>query len=276
MRQASAVMDAPRGLLDLFGPLLVLAAQAGEAIMAVHRRMYPSGGGAGTGQVDHKADGSPLTEADLGAHRIIAAGLPGVLLAGQSWPVVSEEDLGGRDAAVAAGRFWLVDPLDGTREFIGGNTDFTVNIALVHDGAPVLGVVLAPALDEAWWGGRGLGAWHRRGAGAAVPIRTSGPRAAGRPARVLASRSHMDERTRQWIDALGPCELVQAGSSLKFCRIAEGCADLYPRFGPTAEWDTAAAHAVVEGAGGRVTQPDGTALRYGKPDPLNPPFVVTG
>ncbi|MFM7807246.1 MAG: 3'(2'),5'-bisphosphate nucleotidase CysQ [Planctomycetota bacterium] len=239
-----------------------LCRQAGDAILAVyHRPAAPN--------VAQKADASPLTEADLAAHRLLVGGLHG-LLAGV--PIVSEED----DASVAhrlpTGSFWLIDPLDGTKEFIARNGEFTVNVALVRDGEPVFGVVCAPVIDEMFIGARGLGAFRERG-GARASIRVA--ERGDRPLRVVASRSHMTDATRSYLERLGPHTLVQAGSSLKFCRVAEGAADAYPRIGPTAEWDTAAAQAVLEAAGGVVHDLAGRTLRYGKPVNRNDGFVAS-
>ena len=170
------------------------------------------------------------------------------------------------------GRFWLIDPLDGTKEFISRNGEFTVNIALIEAGRTVLGVVYAPAMDALYWGGAGLGAFRCIGGQTvAIKVAASTPGAA---LRVVASKSHLNEATRSFIDRFGEVSLVQAGSSLKFCRVAEGEADIYPRLGPTCEWDTAAAQAVLEGAGGVVVDLEGAPLLYGKPDVLNPSFIA--
>lgn len=223
--------------------------------------------------VTHKADDSPLTAADLAAHACIVKGLRDLT---DDIPIVSEEGCVPDEGARAAERFWLVDPLDGTKEFLARNGEFTVNIALIEHGRPVLGVVTVPVHGLTYWGGAGQGAfrrasgeltWHR--------LHVAAPRASSQPLRVMASKSHLNEATQALIARLGPHELVQAGSSLKFCRIAEGAADVYPRLGPTCEWDTAAAQAVVEAAGGHVCTLQGTPLRYGKADVLNPDFVVS-
>ncbi len=217
-----------------------------------------------------KADDSLLTRADVAAHEAICSGL------GQcraDLPIVSEEG-DNPFAGTTAAEYWLVDPLDGTQEFMAGTGEFTVNIALVRDGRACLGVVLAPALELGDWGGIGLGAFRQTG-DQVEPIRVAAAPPPGRPQRVIASRSHMNADTAAFIESLGPHELVQAGSSLKFCRIAEGSADVYPRLGPTCEWDTAAAQAVVEAAGGHVWTLDGAPLRYGKPGLRNPHFVVS-
>jgi 3'(2'), 5'-bisphosphate nucleotidase len=188
-------------------------------------------------------------------------------------PVASEEDAASIARRLTGKQFWLVDPLDGTREFLAGNGEFTVNIALVRGGESVLGVVFAPVLDQMYWGGKGFGAF-RSWSGAIEPIHVAAAVKAGGVFRVVASRSHFDPETGRFIERLGESEVVRAGSSLKFCRIAEGAADVYPRLGPTCEWDTAAAQAVVEGAGGFVYDLDGTALRYGKKEILNPHFIA--
>jgi 3'(2'), 5'-bisphosphate nucleotidase len=169
--------------------------------------------------------------------------------------------------------FWLVDPLDGTKEFIARNDEFTVNIALIEDGRCTLGVIYAPAIDSLYWGGAGLGAFRCTGA-QTVAIKVSAAKP-GETCRVVASKSHLNEATQTMIERLGDVSLVQAGSSLKFCRVAEGEADIYPRLAPTCEWDTAAAQAVLEGAGGVVLDLQGSPLRYGKPDVLNPSFIAT-
>ena len=183
----------------LISPVLALAAGAGRAIMAVYERA-----GAEALQVARKGDQSPLTEADLAAHRLLCAGLqeaaPGI-------PVVSEEDTQPA-APPPAGWFWLIDPLDGTKEFIARNGEFTVNIALIHDGYPVLGVVLAPALDVAFWGGLAHGAFRRRGAGDAERIRVAAPVASGAPHRVVASRAHLNPETESFIARLGAVDAV--------------------------------------------------------------------
>ncbi len=219
-------------------------------------------------EVSKKTDSSPLTQADLYSHRVLKTELeditPGV-------PVVSEEDPASFVYRQSYGAFWLIDPLDGTKEFISRNGEFTVNVALIEDGQAVFGVVGAPALDLLYWGGLGLGAF-REVEGVIEAIQVSASHVL--PHRLVASRSHMNEETETFIEKLRPYELVQAGSSLKFCRVAEGSADCYPRMGLTCEWDTAAAQAIVEAAGGFVCSLDGKPLCYGKPDILNPNFIV--
>jgi 3'(2'), 5'-bisphosphate nucleotidase len=241
-----------------------IAAAAGDAIMAVYATEFP---------VETKADDSPLTAADRTAHAVIAAGLRDLA---PDIPVWSEE---GREVprAARAGwtRFWLVDPLDGTREFIRRNGEFTVNVALVVGHQPVLGVVLAPALRREYFGIAGGGAHRADDGGEPRPI-TVRPVAA-QAVRVVGSRSHRGASLDGFLEALGPHELVGIGSSLKFGLLAEGAADVYPRLGPTSEWDTAAGQAVLEAAGGRVTDLAGNALRYNTSDGvLNPHFVAYG
>ncbi|MBP0465485.1 3'(2'),5'-bisphosphate nucleotidase CysQ [Roseomonas sp. PWR1] len=218
-----------------------------------------------------KADGSPLTEADLAAHDAIVAALaqrcPGIA-------VVSEEDAAAT-AVPPGAAFILVDPLDGTREFLSRNGEFTVNIALVEAGRPVAGVVLAPALGCAWLGVLGAGA-RKRGPGSAPwrPISVRRPDPAGIVA--VASRSHRDAATDAFLAAHGVAGLRAVGSSLKFCLVAEGEADVYPRFGPTMEWDTAAGQAVLEAAGGSVLAAEGGPFAYGKEGWRNGPFIAWG
>lgn len=242
----------------LLPALLSAAQQAGQAIMDIYA--------SGQHGVQLKEDHSPVTAADLAAHKVLVAALAGLL---PDCPVVSEEDTNSQRYRQRSGRFWLIDPLDGTKEFLARNGEFTVNIALISEGRSVLGVVLAPASDRLYWGGPSLGAWREQ-AGAAQAIQVQ----PGTGCRVVASKSHLNAETQAFIDRLGAVELVQAGSSLKLCRVAEGAADIYPRLAPTCEWDTAAAQAVLEGAGGVVLDEQGTPLRYGKPDVLNPGFIA--
>ena len=257
--------------LAVLGPqVCLLARSAGNAILKIYdgERRLPDG--ESNALVSYKPDDSPLTLADLASHRAICDGLcrltPGV-------PVVSEEDAGSLVHRVASGGYWLIDPLDGTKEFLARNGEFTVNIALICDGEPIWGVVVAPALDLMYWGGREFGAF-RQDREKVASIRVHSPVAAGGRYRVVASKSHLNVQTTDFIARLGFVDLVQAGSSLKFCRVAEGTADVYPRLAPTCEWDTAAAQAVVEGAGGHVYDINGVRLRYGKPEVLNPNFIA--
>lgn len=220
-----------------------------------------------------KADKSPVTDADHAAEAIILAGLHRLT---PDTPVVAEEEMAaGRVPKLDGGPFWLVDPLDGTKEFIKRNGEFTVNIALIENGRPILGIVLAPASGALWRGAAELGADRRDNGSAFKRIATRQPPTAGLTA--CASRTHaiysdLDIWFRN--NGLTVAERKQAGSSLKFCLIAEGQADIYPRFGPTNEWDTAAGQAVLEAAGGEVVTTDGRPLLYGKPGFANPHFIA--
>ncbi|HBK08327.1 MAG TPA: 3'(2'),5'-bisphosphate nucleotidase [Acetobacteraceae bacterium] len=239
-----------------------LAARAGEAILAIRQRGF---------QVDRKADHSVVTEADHAAEAIILAGLRAAL---PGCSVVAEEETAAGRVTAATAEFWLVDPLDGTREFTSGSDDFAVNIGLVRHGCPVLGVVGVPATGEIFGGIVGVGAWRQKD-GKRSPISVRQAPAEGLT--VVASRHHGD--TAQLDAFLGGrtvAKVVNFGSSLKFCRVAEGLADLYPRFGRTMEWDTCAPQAVLEAAGGTVETLDGALLRYGKPGWDNPHFVCWG
>ncbi|MBU2954473.1 3'(2'),5'-bisphosphate nucleotidase CysQ [Marinobacter sp. F3R08] len=222
-------------------------------------------------KVGFKSDHSPITAADTASHEIIVRGLRHI---SRDIPILSEE---GKDIPWEERRhwrrFWLVDPIDGTRDFTQRSGEFTVNIAMIEDGEPVMGVVIAPALKEAFWGVVGEGAHLRDRTGKVRRIRVAEPTAVKR---VVASKNHLNEETRSFIDKLGEHELVRAGSSLKFCRIAEGHADIYPRLGPTCEWDTGAGQAVLMAAGGKVQTLDGKPLSYGKEDVLNPFFIASG
>ena len=240
-----------------------LSVLAGAAILEIYAQDFP---------VEFKADDSPLTQADLASHRLIVAGLRALT---PDIPVLSEEDA---DVPWSVRRtwqrHWLVDPLDGTREFVKKNGEFTVNIALIEQGRPVLGVVYAPVFEHLMHAEAGAGAFLR-GAGGDVAVSTRLP--AGPPLRVAASRSHLDPRTAAALARMGDTERHGLGSSLKFCRIAEGRFDVYPRFGPTSEWDTAAAQCVLEAAGGAVLRLDGTPLDYNRKESLlNPDFIALG
>lgn len=247
-----------------------IARAAGGAVMRVY---------AGDFSVRWKADRSPVTEADVDAHRIIAEGLESL---DPGTPVLSEEsaELAPYGERCGWDRYWLVDPLDGTKEFVKRNGQFTVNIALIERGRAVAGVVYAPARDWMYAGSEAAGAFKSVDGGAPVPIRCVPVPAAG-PLRVVGSSSHASPSTRALVDGLrslhSEVSFVQMGSSLKICLVAEGAADLYPRFAPTMEWDTAAAHAVLSAAGGRlVDHAAGTELRYNKEDLRNGWFLAEG
>ena len=263
--------DMPRSAADrdTIARLFAEAAlDAAAAIMAVYATDF---------DVDTKADASPVTEADQTAHRIIVTRLAEAL---PDIPVVSEEEAGGpRVPEDLDAPFILVDPLDGTREFINRNGEFTVNIALIEDRTPMAGVVYAPVLSTLYMAGDGASLWRIAPGGrldhaTAEPIQTRSPDADSLIA--VASRSHRDDQTNDFLASLNVAETRARGSSLKFCLVAAGEADVYPRFGPTMEWDTAAGDAVVRAAGGVVATPDGNPFRYGKPDFRNGAFIAWG
>jgi 3'(2'), 5'-bisphosphate nucleotidase len=235
-------------LAQLSAALMPTVAQAGAAIMTVYDGAF---------SVQKKDDNSPLTQADLESQRIILEGLNRLT---PDIPVLSEEFAQAPWAERKSWtRLWVVDPLDGTREFVKRNGEFTINIALVVKHEPLLGIVAAPALGLLYWGAIGVGAFSHHRNASQVAIRVSPPAS---PLRVVGSRSHASADTASYLARLGPHDMSGIGSSLKFCLIAEGKADLYPRFGPTSEWDTAAGQALLETAGGHVTRLDGHRLRY--------------
>ena len=245
----------------LIESLLTLSEEAGRAILGVYD---------GPIKVTVKADDSPLTQADQAAHRLIEQALAQLT---PEWPLVSEESSPEQQQLrTMTPCYWLVDPLDGTKEFIQRNGEFTVNLALIREGAPIFGVVHVPVQGLTYWGGASLGAWRRSDRGI-QEIRGRAP-IAGEPLKVVGSRSHSNQQTQAYLATLGEYELISVGSSLKFCLLAEGRAHLYPRLAPTCEWDTAAAQAILEGAGGRVETLEGTPLRYSKAEILNPSFVA--
>jgi len=260
-------------LIRLLAPIIDISRQASVAILNIYNSDF---------DVEHKQDNSPLTMADLASHHVIIEGLQKLT---PNWPVLSEESANidwptRRDWQ----RYWLVDPLDGTKEFIKRNGEFTVNIALIDQHRPVLSAVLAPVLNTVWFAAEGFGAQcavlddlnqmindleqlkptdiQTRKTSPAKPI-------------VVASRSHVNEALQAYLNKLPEHQRLACGSSLKFCRVAEGSADLYPRLGPTSEWDTAAAQCVVEQAGGQVLKANGEILLYNKKESLlNPEFIV--
>lgn len=247
----------------LLDRIVAIARDAGTVILPYYR--------ADTA-VDDKADGSPVTAADRAAEVVILAALKALT---PEIPVVAEESAeAGRIPDVSGGRFWLVDPLDGTKEFINRRDDFTVNIGLIENGTPVLGVVLTPVDGMAWAGVVGGGAWEEDGAGNRRPIAVRRPDPAG--VTVVASKSHRNPELEDYIATLTVTESVSRGSALKFCLVARGEADIYPRTGPTMEWDTAAGHAVLLAAGGSLTTFDGKPFLYSKPDFRNGHFIARG
>jgi 3'(2'), 5'-bisphosphate nucleotidase len=241
-----------------------IAVEAGDRILDVYESEFA---------IEHKDDKSPLTAADLAAHKTIVAGLTALT---PQIPVLSEESAKIPFSVRSSWtRYWLVDPLDGTKEFIKRNGEFTVNIALIDRGCVTLGVVYVPVTRLTYYACAGGGAFKQEAGQAAKPIHVTAPAAA--PLRVVGSRSHSGDSLLRYLDNLGAHDMVSMGSSLKFCLVAEGKADIYPRLGLTSEWDTAAAQCVVEEAGGRVTGLDMQPLRYNTKDPLlNPHFFVFG
>lgn len=244
--------------------IVELSREAGGEILKIYHSNF---------RVAEKDDHSPLTAADLVSHQRLLRGLESLAAV---YPVLSEESAAVPYAERQAWEtYWLIDPLDGTREFVKRNGEFTVNVALVHQGKPVLGVVHAPVLGASYFAAEGCGAFVQRGDDLPHEIAVRSPA----PARitVVGSRSHWTPGLEAYLERLGGYELRSMGSSLKFCLVAEGMADLYPRLGPTSEWDTAAAQCVVEEAGGAVVDLDGEPLRYnGKESLLNPYFLVYG
>ncbi len=244
--------------------IVSLAEKAGEAIMVVYQKKD-----FGT---TYKEDQSPLTEADMAAHYVIMDGLKTLT---PELPALSEES---KSVSYTLRRaweaYWLIDPLDGTKEFVKRSDQFTVNIALVKSGVPVLGVVHAPALNLTYYGAKNLGVFKKVIGKKAVPISVSDDRS--RVLKIAGSLSHGKEALEAFLKKIGPHELVRMGSSLKLCLVAEGAVDFYPRFGRTMEWDTAAAQAIVTEAGGSVTDASGKSLQYNKPDLANPHFFVRG
>ena len=261
MVDSTPVPDSLEGLLP---QVIDLARDAGRRILEIYNDGFT---------VEHKEDATPLTEADMAAHNAIIAGL-GILT--PELPVLSEES-----AAVAFAerrqwrRYWLVDPLDGTREFIKRNGEFTVNIALIENGVSVLGVVFVPVSGVCYYAAAGGGAFKQVKAGLPVPIHVRAYH--GGRVTVAGSRSHRGDSLNRFLANLGDYEIISMGSALKSCLVAEGKADIYPRLGPTSEWDTAAAQCVVEEAGGHVTDTHMRPLRYNTKDTLlNPHFFVVG
>jgi 3'(2'), 5'-bisphosphate nucleotidase len=251
-------------LQELVEPVVQIAADAGESILEVYETAF---------DVSAKEDDSPLTKADMASHHVTVERLaeltPGV-------PILSEEGgLPDFDVRRRWERYWLIDPLDGTREFVKRNGEFTVNIAMIEGHRPVLGVVHVPVMGRTYVGCAGHSAELRSADGSRKTIAVAIESAS--PVRVVGSRSHRGSSLDAFLEKLGEVEMVPMGSSLKFCLVAEGAADVYPRLGPTSEWDTAAAQAVLEQAGGSVLRLDGRPLSYNeKPDIVNPHFMALG
>jgi 3'(2'), 5'-bisphosphate nucleotidase len=248
--------------MELRSAITSLVREAGGATMTYYH-------GAADAGVREKDDSSPLTLADEAAHRVLVDGLRRI---DPSTPVVSEEaEAAPFDTRRKWRRFWLVDPLDGTKEFIKRRAEFTVNVALIEDGEPVLGVVLAPALDLLYWAVKGVGAWRETRNGRPERIYSSSP-APGTPLTVVESLSHPSPELEEYLQTIPVAQRVKAGSSLKFCWVAEGRADIYPRLGPTMEWDVAAGDCVFRQSGRDGERP--SPLTYNKADLRNPGFVI--
>ncbi len=245
----------------LVDALVAVMREAGDLIEAVRVAGFETRG---------KTDLSPVTEADERAEALIVSVLTGI---DPGTPIVAEEAHAAGHRPLACARFWLIDPLDGTRDFVAGRAAYSVNIALVEDDVPVLGLVLSPRDGVLWAGAAGAGAFRERAGGGREPIRT---RRAALPPTVVVSHSHLDDATREYLSRMGLVDLEPAGSSLKFCRLAEGSADVYPRYGPTMEWDTAAGDAVLRAAGGAMLGPSRRPFAYGKPGYRNGAFLAVG
>jgi len=254
-------LQAPLEALSHLNRIEDIAYEAGEHIMRVYQNAIA---------VEYKADASPLTEADLAANQSIVAALeksyPNI-------PILTEEAVENFTGANEEGFYWLVDPLDGTKEFIKRNGEFTVNIALIHHGKPILGVVFAPAKDLMYRAAQGHGAFKREGKGQleAIKVMRHQP---GSVWKVVGSRSHSDDTMNDWLSKLGEYELIAMGSSLKMCLVAEGLAHIYPRLGPTSLWDTAAAHAILKEAGGEIRNLESHILSYADPSQILNPFFI--
>jgi 3'(2'), 5'-bisphosphate nucleotidase len=248
--------------VDLRAAVADLAREAGRATMRYYTDEAPS-------EVRQKDDRTPVTLADEVAHDILVDGLRKL---DPATPVVSEEaDAAAFETRRSWRRFWLVDPLDGTKEFIKRRAEFTVNVALIEEGEPVLGVVLAPALDLLYWAVKGEGAWREERGGAPERIYSSDPKP-GAPLTVVESLSHPSAELEEYLRTIPVARRVKAGSSLKFCWVAEGKADIYPRLGPTMEWDVAAGDCVYRQSGRKGERR--SPLTYNKPDLRNPSFVI--
>lgn len=258
-------ISADNSLVNLLPRVVDLAREAGNAIMKLYGRANL--------ETSFKKDSSPLTQADFESHQIIIHGLFSL---SPDWPILSEEsEEAPFEKRASWNRFWLVDPLDGTKEFLQRTGEFTVNIALVEHGIPILGVVYAPIFDCMYFAMRDAGAFKMQG-GLRSRIKTTRPE--GSILRTVISRYHrsQEESLMAFVKDGRQCEFIVMGSSLKFCLIAEGAADMYPRVGPTMEWDTAAAHCILVEAGGAIADLDGNLIRYNKPVLVNPSFVASG
>lgn len=245
-------------------PVIALTLEAGRRILEIYQTDF---------RIAYKEDRSPFTAADLVSHHCLIEGLQALT---PSWPVLSEEFCQiAHEERSAWKTYWLIDPLDGTREFIKRNGEFTVNVSLIHQHQPVFGVVYAPAFKTCYFASEGLGAFKQVGEEEPQPIHVR--QQAPRNPTLAGSRSHKTQALNHYLSRLGPHDLIASGSSLKLCWVAEGLCDLYPRIGPTYEWDTAASQCIIEAAGGRLTNLSGQMLRYNTKDSLlNPYFLAFG
>lgn len=258
-------IQADNWLPELLPHVVSVAREAGLAILRVYAEVNPA--------VRYKSDNSPLTHADLAAHHVIVSGLARL---SPDWPVLSEESAEVPfDQRKSWRHFWMVDPLDGTKEFLRRSGDFTVNIALIEANTPILGVVYAPVIDKLYFASRGTGAFK---VDREIVSQVKATKAEKPTLRMLVSRSHRSEKENleRFTGGAENCQYIAMGSSLKFCLLAEGAADLYPRIGPTMEWDTAAAHCILEEAGGHITDLNGNSMKYNKPVLLNSGFLAKG
>jgi len=252
---------------SLVQKIVEISVLAGVEIMKVYE-------GDGDWEVQSKSDDSPLTRADQKANELIVKHLETL---DEKYPIISEENKL-QDFSERKGfkRFWLVDPLDGTKEFIKRNGEFTVNIALVEDGRPIMGVVYVPVTGDLYYAEKGAGAYHKNGEGPPQQMNANTYTSEDKGLRVVCSRSHINEATQSYIDNLSEPDIVSKGSSLKFMLLASGQAEVYPRMGPTMEWDTGAAQIILEEAGGKILHNDtGLPLSYNKENLLNPYFIAT-
>ncbi|MEO2267708.1 3'(2'),5'-bisphosphate nucleotidase CysQ [Pseudoalteromonas sp. YIC-656] len=249
--------------IELLEHVLTLSRDAGQAAMTIYNKDFG---------IEYKDDKSPVTDADLAAHKVIVAGLMELT---PDLPILSEESASiSWEERQNWQKYWLVDPIDGTKEFIKKNGEFTINIALIEDGEPVLGVVDAPALGVSYLAAKDIGAFKQEGE-ARIELKVTEKENKG-VIRVVGSRSHPSEQLASFLEQFDEVDMVPKGSSLKLCLVAEGAADIYPRLGPTSEWDTGAGHAVATIAGAKVTTIDGAPLKYNQKESyLNPFFIVS-
>tara|TARA_S200000501_G_C20828130_1_gene745912 strand:- start:28 stop:834 length:807 start_codon:yes stop_codon:yes gene_type:complete len=254
---------------DLIQKVIIIALDAGKAVNNIFLKINTV---CNTKiLLKEKLDGSPVSIADENSQKIIFSGLSKLV---PSYPIVSEEDSNSFKFLKKFGNFWLIDPLDGTKEFLSKSSHFTINISLISDGLAILGVVYAPALKQIYFGGRNFGSFLQIG-NTIEKIQVLKDISVRKKIQILISRRHINEETKHFIQKFDSHEKVKVGSSLKFCLIASGQADLYPRLGLTSQWDTAAGQAILEAAGGYVNKLDGRPLRYGFKETLNPYFIAS-